>query len=190
MTGLLGLRRGDHVGLVVPDLEAAIDFFEQVLGGRCVLRHGPYRGVPGDPDMQIRQFARHPDTQVEGIAVVHVADLVLELLEFSAPDQRTDPPRTSDAGGHHVAFYVDDLDAAVAHLRDRGVQVLGDPMPLPGPETGELARFVFALTPWGLPLEFVSYPHGKAWQRQEVSADAAAPAGAVPPTAGGGAAGS
>lgn len=167
MTGELpGLRRGDHVGLVVPDLEEALAFFERALGGRCVLRHGPYRGVPGDPDMQVRQFARHPDTQVEAIAVVHVADVVLELLQFSAPDQRTEPPRTSDAGGHHVAFYVDDLDAAVAELRRRGVRVLGDPMPLPGPEAGEQARFVFALTPWGLALEFVSYPHGKAWQRQ------------------------
>ena len=165
--GLPGLRRGDHVGLVVPDLEVAIAFFEEVLAGRCVLRHGPYRGSPDDADMQVRQFARHPRTEVEGIAVVHVADVVLELLQFSAPDQRTETPRTSDAGGHHVAFYVDDLDAAVAELRARGVRVLGEPMPLPGPEAGEQARFVFALTPWGLPLEFVSYPYGKAYQLQE-----------------------
>jgi catechol 2,3-dioxygenase-like lactoylglutathione lyase family enzyme len=152
------------VGLVVPELEAAIGFFEDVLGGRCLLRHGPYRGSPDDPDMQVRQFARHPRTEVDGIAVVDVVGVTLELLQFSAPDQRTEPPRTSDAGGHHVAFYVDDLDAAVRHLRTAGVQVLGDPMPLPGPEAGEGARFVFALAPWGLALEFVSYPHGKAWQ--------------------------
>lgn len=159
-----GLRRGDHVGLVVPDLEAAVAFFTDVLGGECVLRHGPYRGVPGDPEMQVRQFARHQGTQVEGIAVVEVAGCVLELLEFSAPDQRRDVPRTSDHGGHHVAFYVDDLDAAVEALRAHGVRVLGDPMPMPGPEAGEQARFVFALTDWGLALEFVSYPFGKAWQ--------------------------
>lgn len=168
MSGALpGLRRGDHVGVVVPDLEAAVGFFTDVLGGRSVLRHGPYRGSAADPDLQVRQFARHPGTQVEGIAVVHVADTVLELLQFSAPDQRTDPPRTSDLGGHHLAFYVDDLDAAVDHLRSAGVRVLGSPMPLPGPETGDGARFVFALTPWGLALEFVSYPHGKAWQASD-----------------------
>lgn len=166
---LPGLRRGDHVGLVVPDLDAAIEFFERVLDGRCVLRHGPYRGVPEDPEMQVRQFARHARTEVEGIAVVHIADLVVELLQFSAPDQRREPPRTSDAGGHHVAFYVDDLDAAVVHLRACGVRVLGSPMPLPGPESGPQARFVFALAPWGLALEFVSYPHGKAYQRRGLS---------------------
>ena len=162
--GLPGLRRADHVGLVVPDLDAAVGFFVDVLGGACVLRHGPYRGVPGDPDLQVRQFARHPRTEVDGIAVVHVADVTLELLQFRAPDQRRDVPRTSDLGGHHLAFYVDDLDAAVEHLRANGVRVLGSPMPLPGPEAGEQARFVFALTPWDLALELVSYPHGKAWQ--------------------------
>jgi catechol 2,3-dioxygenase-like lactoylglutathione lyase family enzyme len=162
--GVPGLRRGDHIGLVVPDLESAIGFFEEVLGGSCVLRHGPYRGAPGDPEMQVRQFARHRCTEVDGIAVVQLADMVLELLQFRAPDQRRDVPRTSDLGGHHLAFYVEDLDAAVDHLRGHGVQVLGAPMPLPGPESGEGARFIFALTPWGLPLELVTYPHGKAWQ--------------------------
>jgi hypothetical protein len=47
--------------------------------------------------------------------------------------------------------------------------VLGEPMPLPGPEAGRGARFVFALAPWGLALEFVSYPYGKAWQAADPS---------------------
>ena len=42
---------------------------------------------------------------------------VLEVFEYRAPDQNPTPPRNSDVGGHHVAFYVDDLDAAVAYLR-------------------------------------------------------------------------
>lgn len=163
--GLPGLRRGDHVGLVVPDLEAALAFFVDVLGGSCLVRHGPYRGRPDDPDLQERQFARHPRTEVEGIAMVQVADTVVELLQFRAPDQRREVPRTSDLGGHHLAFYVEDMPAAIEHLRSHGVRVLGEPMPLPGPEAGDGALFVFALTEWGLPLELVTYPNGKAWQQ-------------------------
>lgn len=163
--GLPTLRRVDHVGLVVPDLDAAVDFFVTVFGGTCELRHGPYRGVPDDPGFQMRQFARHPGTEVEGIALVRVAGTVLELLQFTAPDQCREVPRTSDLGGHHVAFYVDDIDRAVKHLRAHGVRVLGDPMPLPGPESGDGARFVFALTDWGLALELVTYPNGKAYQK-------------------------
>ena len=30
--GIVSARHVDHVGLVVPDLDAAIDFFEQALG--------------------------------------------------------------------------------------------------------------------------------------------------------------
>jgi len=163
--GVPTLRRLDHVGLVVPDLDAAVDFFVTVFGGTVEVRHGPYRWSPEDPDLQVRQFDRHPRTEVEGIAVVRVGDAVLELLEFSAPDQRTQVPRTSDLGGHHVAFYVDDIDRAVEHLRLHGVRVLGEPMPLPGPESGEGARFIYAVTDWGLALELITYPHGKAYQK-------------------------
>ena len=42
---------------------------------------------------------------------------VFEVFDYDAPDQRDMPPRNSDVGGHHVALYVDDLDAAVGYLR-------------------------------------------------------------------------
>jgi glyoxylase I family protein len=174
--GLPGLRRGDHVGVVVPDLDAALALFVDVLGGSCLVRHGPYRGRPDDPGLQERQFARHPRTEVEGIAMVRVADTVVELLQFSAPDQRREVPRTSDLGGHHLAFYVDDMPAAIEHLRSHGVRVLGEPMPLPGPEAGDGALFVFALTGWGLALELVTYPNGKAWQQGRPPVEQAPPA--------------
>jgi hypothetical protein len=88
----------------------------------------------------------------------------IELLQYSSPDQSTHWPSTSDFGGHHVAFYVDDLDTAVAQLHASGVNVLGKPMNLPGPESGPQARFIFFRTPWGLFLELVSYPMGKAYE--------------------------
>ena len=51
---------------------------------------------------------------------------------------------------------------AVAALRDRGVEVLGDPMDLNGPEKGDGARYIFFRAPWGLFLELISYPNGRA----------------------------
>ena len=161
--GLPGLRAVDHVGLVVPDLAEALALFVDVLGAVPVFEHGPYRGG-ADPQLQERQFARHPRTEVEKIAMLRIGPLNVELLQFSAPDQRHEVPRTSDLGGHHLALYVDDLDVAVIHLREHGVRVLGEPMPLPGPESGPGARFVFALTSWGLALELVSYPNGKQYE--------------------------
>jgi glyoxylase I family protein len=88
---------------------------------------------------------------------------IFEVFQYEAPDQTTEQPRNSDIGGHHVALYVDDLDAAVAFLRDRGVRVLGDPTASSGPSEGQ--RWVYFLSPWGMQFELVSYPHGKAFDR-------------------------
>ena len=84
----------------------------------------------------------------------------LELFEYAAPDQRTAPPRNSDIGGHHLAFYVDDIGPAVAHLQAHGVRILGEPSTIAdGPAAG--TDWVYFLAPWGLQLELLSYPHGK-----------------------------
>ena len=72
-------------------------------------------------------------------------------------------PRNSDIGGHHLAFYVDDLDSAVAYLREEGVRVLGEPTRSRNASEGQ--RWVYFLTPWGMQLELVSFPDGKAYQR-------------------------
>lgn len=161
-SALSGFRAIDHIGLTVPDLDQAIDFFINVLGAEEFFRHGPY-GPSGEQSS--RQFYRHPDSVVEGIAMVRLGPMNIELLQYSAPDQRVDMPGTSDAGGHHVAFYVDDIDESISRLRSAGVDVLGDPMPLPGPESGPDGQFIFFRTPWGLFLEIVSYRSGKAYEK-------------------------
>ncbi len=88
---------------------------------------------------------------------------IFEVFQYDAPDQNPTPPRNSDVGGHHVALYVDDLDAAVAYLRERGVRVLGAPTASTGAHEGQ--RWVYFLAPWGMQFELVSYPHGKAFFR-------------------------
>jgi glyoxylase I family protein len=88
---------------------------------------------------------------------------VFEVFEYEATDQRSTPPRNSDVGGHHVALYVEDLDAAIAHLRALGLTVMGGPTASRGPSEGQ--RWVYFLAPWGMQFELVSYPEGKAFFR-------------------------
>jgi hypothetical protein len=59
-----------------------------------------------------------------------------------------------------VALYVDDLDAAVARLREHGIRVLGEPTASKGAHEGQ--RWIYFLSPWGMQFELVSYPNGKA----------------------------
>lgn len=157
-----GLRAVDHVGLTVPDLDRAVRFLVDVVGATELFRHGPYEAGPNTAS----HFGRHPESRVVGIAMVRLGACNVELLQFEAPDEFRRWPSPSDWGGHHVAVYVDDLDGAVASLTEAGVEVLGAPMALPGPESGPAARFVFFRAPWGAFFELVSYPEGKRYESE------------------------
>ena len=158
---LPGLRRVDHIGFTVPDLEQAHAFLVEVLGFEHMYDNGPFRH---DDDWMATHLAVHPRAEMRNRFYRHTSETLLEVFEYSAPDQRNEPPRNSDVGGHHVALYVDDLDAAVDHLRAAGVEVLAGPTASTGP--GEGNRWIYFRSPWGMQFELVSYPRGKAFDRE------------------------
>ena len=158
LPGLSGL---DHVGLTVPDLEEATRFLVDVIGCEYLYSLGPLADEHG------AWMQTHLNVDPRAVARVRFfrcgSSPVLEVFEYTAPDQVAMPPRNSDVGGHHVALYVDDLDAAVRYLKARGVAVLGEPTASTGPHEGQ--RWVYFLAPWGAQFELVSYPLGRAWYR-------------------------
>ncbi len=159
--GLPGLQHVDHVALTVPDLDGAIDFYSRIIGGTLLYRIGPFdaRELPRMPDGRDWTAAH---VNVED-AALHIAmlqvgpNLMLELFEYLLPDgRRTDPPRNCDAGGHHIAFKVTDLDAAIQYLRHHELRVMAGPIVLDsGPCQG--LRVIYFLDPWGNQLELVEY---------------------------------
>lgn len=70
----------------------------------------------------------------------------LELFSFASPPAR--PSRPEACGLRHLAFITDDLDAAVAQLSSKGIDV--EPIRV-DPYTDK--RFTFFADPDGLPLE-------------------------------------
>jgi len=163
--GLPGLQRLDHVGFTVPDLDEAHAFLVDVIGCEYLYSLGPFRD---DGDWMAERLNVHPRATVPENRFYRLGgQAILEVFSYTAPDQRTQPPRNSDVGGHHVALYVDDLDAAIAHLRAHGVTVCGAATASRGPHEGQ--RWVYFLSPWGMQFELVSYPHGRAFYRDEAS---------------------
>ena len=157
--GLPGLQRLDHIGITVPDLEQAHAWLVDVLGCEYLYSLGPFRS---EDDWMARHLAVDPRTVMRELRFYRCgAQAVFEVFEYEAEPQRRQPPSNSDVGGHHVALYVDDLDAAVAYLRAQGVKVLAGPTASKGPAEGN--RWVYFLAPWGMQFELVSYPDGKAW---------------------------
>jgi glyoxylase I family protein len=158
-----GLTRVDHIGFTVPDLEQARQFLIDVLGCEYMYSLGPF--VHADDDWMTEHLNVHPRAVMEQLHFFRCGgQAIFEVFQYAAPDQRQVLPRNSDYGGHHVALYVDDLDAAVDYLRTRGVQVLGEPTASRGPSEGQ--RWVYFLAPWGMQFELVSYPGGKAFDRK------------------------
>jgi glyoxylase I family protein len=158
---LPGLRRVDHIGFTVPDLDQAHRFLVDVLGFEYLYSLGPFKH---DDDWMATHLAVHPRAEMNNRFYRCGGETLLEVFEYDAPDQRTTQPRNSDIGGHHVAMYVDDLDAAVEHLKAAGVEVFAGPTASKGPADGN--RWIYFLSPWGMQFELVSYPGGKAFDRE------------------------
>ena len=159
-----GLRGVERVGLTVPDLDRAIDFFASVLGAETLYEHGPFRADDNWMAVNLGVEARAVATR---IVVLRVANgPTLELFEYergggsAAEDLAARrPPEQSAVGASHLAFYVEDIDAGVESLHAHGLIVLGQPKRVAeGPSAG--LAWVHFLAPWGQQLELVSYPNG------------------------------
>ncbi len=160
---LPGLRSADHVGMTVPDLAQAEAFFGRVLGCKTVARNGPLRA---DDDWLARHVGVDARAEIRAMAMLRCGNGAnLELFEWSAPDQDRRQPRNSDHAGHHVSFYVDDIQAAADWLRNNGVDTYDGPFTT---KDGDYAGqwVLYFRTPWGAHLELVSYPNGMGYQRR------------------------
>jgi catechol 2,3-dioxygenase-like lactoylglutathione lyase family enzyme len=115
------ILRMEHVGIVVEDLEAAIEFFVELglelqgqgqVEGRSVDRIVGLEGVRAD-----LAIVQTPDGQGR-----------LELTKFhSPPTQGGNRDAPANAPGiRHVLFAVEDIDAVVAGLRARGSELVGE----------------------------------------------------------------
>ena len=160
--GLPGLRGTDHVGFTVPDLEQAVDFFVNVIGCEPFYDLGPFAA---DDDWMQTHLNVHPRAVMKRLKFLRCkSGASFEIFEYQAPDQNRQQPKNSDVGGHHLAFYVDDMEQALAYLRAKEIRILGEPTRSKGPSAGQ--TWVYFLSPWGMQLELVSYPKGKAYEHE------------------------
>jgi methylmalonyl-CoA epimerase len=127
------LKRIHHVGVAVPDLEAAAVQQETVFGmSRGLRRALPDRGVEV-------QFMHLPGCAIELLAPLGDESPVARFLARRGP------------GLHHLCYEVEDIHAAIAALVDRGVEMI-DQAPRPGAE-GKLVAFAQPRSTGGVLIE-------------------------------------
>ncbi len=115
------IQRLEHVGIVVDDVEAATAFFADLglsLQGEGQVEGGWVDRVVGLEGIRV-DFAMMETPDGHGR---------LELVRFhSPPNQGGDEHAPANTRGiRHLAFAVDDIDAAVATLRARGGELIGE----------------------------------------------------------------
>ena len=161
--GRLGLVGMDHVGLTVPDVAEAVDWFQDVMGASAPLTFGPFSD-PAPGTFMHDLLDVDPRAVVDQITVLRIGRSAnIELFQYEAPDQNQTHPRNSDWSGHHIAFYVTDIEEAVAYMESRNVQKFFGPFELTaGPAAGQSINYF--KTPFGTYIELISYPNGMAYQ--------------------------
>jgi catechol 2,3-dioxygenase-like lactoylglutathione lyase family enzyme len=159
--GLPGLSHVDHVGLTVPDLNAAVRFYCDVIGGHELYRLGPFDAAEMPRVAEGRDWtAAHINVACARLTIVMIGvgpNLMLELFQYDQPAVRNEyPPRNCDLGGHHIAFKVENLEVAKDYLASHGCKVMDGPIVL---DQGPCAttRVNYVLDPWGNQLELVEY---------------------------------
>jgi catechol 2,3-dioxygenase-like lactoylglutathione lyase family enzyme len=158
-----GLVGTDHIGIMVPNIAEATDWFRDILGATDPLTFGPFSDPTGNLMRDLVGVnPRAVIPQIKQLRIGHSANI--ELLEYQAPHQSHTHPKNSDFGGHHIAFYVRDIAKAVKYMESRGVEKLFGPFSVTaGPAAGQTINYF--RTPFGLFIEFITYPHGEAYQR-------------------------
>lgn len=117
----MAIKKMEHVGIVVNDLAAAIEFFVE-LGleprGRGQVEGSWVERIIALDEVNV-EFAmlRTPDGEGE-----------IELVKFHSPPTQTGDPHTpvNTPGLRHLAFLVDDIHAVVDGLRAHGTELVGE----------------------------------------------------------------
>ena len=100
------IKRIEHVGVVVRDLEASRRLWEDCFG---------------IPLGAVEQSAVRP----QRIALYPVGESMVELIAGTTPDSKYARMVAEGKGGlNHICFEVEDIDEALAELKEKGVPLL------------------------------------------------------------------
>ena len=101
----------NHVGVAVPDIDAAITFYRDIMGATDIT--APEILAPQGVKFA---FVNLPTGQVELIEPYGDTSPILKFLA-----------RNPKGGQHHMCFEVECIHAAKAIMEQRGMRVLGEP---------------------------------------------------------------
>lgn len=116
----MNLSHIEHLGIAVKSIEAAIPYYENVLGLKCY-------AIEEVPSQKVKT------------AFFMIGDTKIELLEATSEDSPIAKfIEKKGEGVHHIAFATNDLPNALSKAEEKGIQLI-DKAPRQGAEGLEIA---------------------------------------------------
>jgi catechol 2,3-dioxygenase-like lactoylglutathione lyase family enzyme len=143
-----------HIGITVPSIDEGIAFFKLVFGAIEVFHTGAF---DVDDNFMSRKLGAAPHTRIRDLVFLRCGNgTSVELFEYKGEDTVTPQKRSSEIGGTHICFEVEDVFASAARLKEHGVELLEGPNTV---DAGPLEGFswIYFRAPWGQILEIASF---------------------------------
>jgi len=104
----MNLKNIDHIGIAVTNMQESLSFWETSLG------------------IEPHSIQEVPEQKLK-TAFLPVGDTDIELLEATSADSSVAKFIEKHGEGlHHIAIRVDDIDAALAELKAKGIQLIDE----------------------------------------------------------------
>lgn len=102
------VNKVDHIGIAVSNLEESIKFYQEILGLEL---HG----------------TEVVEEQKVKVAFLPIGDTEVELLEATTPESPIAKfIETKGQGVQHIAFRVDNIEAALDDMREKGIRLIDE----------------------------------------------------------------
>ena len=108
MKGSKMLQKINHIGIAVQSLDATLPFYRDALGME-------FKGEEEVAEQKVK------------VAMLQIGESKIELLEPTSPDSPIAKFLEKNGPGiHHIAYEVDDVEAAIAHMLQQGARMIDE----------------------------------------------------------------
>ena len=127
------VKKINHIGIIVQDIEEALKVYQKALG------------------LELTRIEERPDREVN-IAFLPAGDSDIELVQPTTKESGVASFLEKRGEGlHHICLEVDDIEKALAELREKGIRLI-DEQPRQGPH-GERVAFIHPKSTHGVLFE-------------------------------------
>ncbi|MCA0922172.1 VOC family protein [Pseudooceanicola nanhaiensis] len=152
------IRGIEHIGITVPDHDAAVAFFKAAFGAVDVISQTAATGGPMPAEEVGPMNDLRPGTSMLKVSILRLRNGPnVEIFEIDRPGGTTDA-NIANYGISHFSVNVGDIQAAASAFEAAGGTLVSAPYDLGAPEDGPGNKGVFGRAPWGLLIEIQQLP--------------------------------